>query len=90
VFIYKKGGAEMTSNQESNELMTVGEVARLLHIHPNTVRLWSNKGILESYRISKRGDRRFKKEDVALLFDSWLLDYSRKSDNRKDNLPIHV
>ena len=80
----------MTVDLDSANLLTVGQVARLLHIHPNTVRRWSNKGILESYRISKRGDRRFKKEDVALLFDSWLLDYSRKSDNRKDNLPIHV
>ena len=80
----------MTSNQESNELLTVGQVARLLHIHPNTVRRWSNKGILESYRISKRGDRRFRKEDVALLFESWLLDHSKKSVNRNDNLLIHV
>ena len=80
----------MTSNQENNELMTVGQVARLLYIHPNTVRRWSNKGILKSYRISKRGDRRFKKEDVALLFESWLLDYGKKSSNRKDNLLIHV
>ena len=80
----------MTSNQENNELLTVGQVARLLHIHPNTVRRWSNKGILESYRISKRGDRRFNKKDVALLFESWLLDYGRKSVNRNDNMPIHV
>lgn len=80
----------MISNQENNELITVGQVARLLHIHPNTVRRWSNKGILKSYRISKRGDRRFKKEDVALLFESWLLDYRKKSVNRKDNLLVHV
>ena len=81
----------MTSNQESNELLTVGQVARLLHIHPNTVRRWSNKGILESYRICDRGDRRFKKEDVdLLLFESWLLDYDKVSINRKDNLLIHV
>jgi excisionase family DNA binding protein len=81
----------MTSNQERNELMTVGEVARLLHIHPNTVRRWSNKGILESYRICGRGDRRFKKEDVdLLLFESWLFDYDKISVKRKDNLLVHV
>jgi excisionase family DNA binding protein len=80
----------MASNQESNELLTVGQAARLLHIHPNTARRWSNKGILKSYRISKRGDRRFRKEDVALLFESWLLDYSRISAKRKDNLLVRT
>jgi len=74
----------------SANLLTVGQVARLLHIHPNTVRRWSNKGILEAYRITKRGDRRFRKEDVVLLFESWLLDYSRKSTNRKDSLTAYV
>ena len=80
----------MTYIQEGNELITVGQVARLLHIHPNTVRRWSNKGILTAYRISKRGDRRFRKEDIALLFELWLLDYGKKSVNRKDNLLVHV
>ena len=80
----------MTVDLNSANLLTVGQVARLLHIHPNSVRRWSNKGILESYRISKRGDRRFRKEDVALLFESWLLDYGKKSVKRKDNPLIHV
>lgn len=81
----------MTSNQESNELLTVGQVARLLHMHPNTVRCWSNKGILKSYRICDRGDRRFRKEDVdLLLFESGLFDYDKISVKRKDNLLVHV
>jgi excisionase family DNA binding protein len=80
----------MAIDLENGTLLTVGQVARLLHIHPNTVRRWSNKGILKSYRISKRGDRRFRKEDVALLFESWLLDYGKNNVNRKDNLLIHV
>ena len=81
----------MTVDLNSANLLTVGQVARLLHIHPNTVRRWSNKGILESYRISKRGDRRFKKEDVnQLLFESWLFDYDKVSVNRKHNLLVHV
>jgi len=56
-------------------LLTLGQVARLLHLHPNTVRRWSNKGVLKSYRICERGDRRFKNEDVnQLLFASWLFE----------------
>ncbi len=80
----------MTIDLNAVNLLTVGQVAKILHIHPSTVRRWSNKGILESYRISERGDRRFRKEDVALLFESWLLDHSKKSVNRNDNLLIHV
>ena len=81
----------MTVDLNNNaNLLRVGQVARLLHIHPNTVRRWSNKGILKSYCICGRGDRRFKKEDVALLFESWLFDYGKKSVKRKDNLLVHI
>ena len=81
----------MTVDLDSANLLTVGQVARLLHIHPNTVRRWSNKGILESYRICDRGDRRFRKKDIdLLLFESWLFDYDKISVKRKDNLLVHV
>lgn len=81
----------MTAKSEVMQLMTVRQVAQALHIHPNTVRRWSDKGILPSYCISARGDRRFKKEDVGLLlFESWLFDYDKVSINRKNNLLIHV
>jgi len=46
-------------------LLTVREVARLLHVHENTVRRWSNKGIMPSLRIGQRGDRRFREDDIA-------------------------
>ena len=45
-------------------LMTVREVAPLLHVHPNTLRRWSDSGMIQSYRIGSRGDRRFTKEDI--------------------------
>ena len=73
------------------KLLTVGQVAKLLHIHPNTVRRWSDNDILKSHRICDRGDRRFKKEDVdQLLFKSWLFDYDKVTTKRKDNTLIHV
>jgi predicted site-specific integrase-resolvase len=30
----------------------------------NTVRRWSNQGVLKTYRIGSRGDRRFQEEDI--------------------------
>jgi len=52
----------MTKN--INGMLTIPEVARLLHIHPNTVRQWTNKGLLPAYGIGTRGDRRFKREEI--------------------------
>ena len=55
----------MVSNNQMGPLLTVKEVARLLHIHSNTVRRWSDRGIIRAYRITPRGDRRFRREDIA-------------------------
>jgi excisionase family DNA binding protein len=46
------------------QMLNVNEVAHLLHVHPNTVRLWSKIGALKAYRIGKRRDYRFKLSDV--------------------------
>ena len=54
----------MIVDNSLSPMMTVKEVARLLHIHSNTVRRWSNRGILNAYRINHRGDRRFRREDI--------------------------
>lgn len=54
----------MAISDQLGPMLTAGEVARLLHIHPNTVRRWSDKGIILAYRISKRGDRRFRRTDI--------------------------
>jgi len=48
----------------SKAMLTISDVARLLNVHINTVRRWSNQGMLKGYRIGSRGDRRFRREDV--------------------------
>jgi len=48
----------------SKAMLTTRQVADLLGLHPNTVRRWSEKGILKAYCIGSRGDRRFRWEDV--------------------------
>ena len=47
------------------DMLTGREVARLLHVHPNTLRRWSNDGRIRAYRINRRGDRRFRREEVG-------------------------
>jgi excisionase family DNA binding protein len=48
----------------TRQMLTVNEVAHLLHVHPNTVRLWSKTGDLKAYRLGKRRDYRFNLDDV--------------------------
>ncbi len=49
---------------ERDILLTTAETAELLNVHVNTVRRWSNKGILETYYIGPRRDRRFRRWDI--------------------------
>lgn len=58
----------MVDYNHIDPMLTTSEVARLLSVHINTVRRWSNQGILKAYRIGSRGDRRFKKEDINSFF----------------------
>lgn len=55
----------MLRDDEIIPMLTVKDVARLLHIHVNTVRRWSDQDIIRAYRITRRGDRRFRQEDIA-------------------------
>ncbi len=55
----------MTIEKQMEPMLTVREVALLLNIHSNTVRRWSDQGIIRAYRITRRGDRRFSREDIA-------------------------
>ena len=55
-------------NNYVDPMLTTSEVARILSVHINTVRRWSNQGVLKSYRIGSRGDRRFRREDINSFF----------------------
>lgn len=69
----------MNNNVDIGPMLTTSEVARVLNVHINTVRRWSNQGLLKAYRIGSRGDRRFKKEDVISFYEN-----SEELDSRAD------
>ena len=69
----------MANGEHMSDMLTVREVARLLHIHPNTLRRWSNRGRIRAYRITPRGDRRYKREEIA----QFLAELSSQADNWK-------
>jgi excisionase family DNA binding protein len=60
----------MVNNNNIDPMLTTSEVARILSVHINTVRRWSNQGVLKSYRIGSRGDRRFRREDINSFFSN--------------------
>lgn len=57
----------MMKSNFTDSMLTVREVSQILHVHSNTLRRWSDQGIIKAYRIGPRGDRRFKQEDISLL-----------------------
>jgi excisionase family DNA binding protein len=46
------------------ELLTLKEAAQILKVHPNTLRLWDNKGILKAIRLGVKKARRYRKIDI--------------------------
>jgi excisionase family DNA binding protein len=67
----------MANGEHMSNMLTVREVARLLHVHPNTLRRWSNNGRIKTYRITPRGDRRFRREEIA----HFLAELNTQADN---------
>lgn len=51
--------------RSEDEWLSLREAARLLGVHPGTVRIWSDKGLLPVYR-THGGHRRFKRSEVLL------------------------
>ena len=71
----------MGNGERMSDMLTIREVARLFHIHPNTLRRWSNNGRIRAYRINVRGDRRYNREEIA----KFLAELSSQADNWQEN-----
>ena len=59
----------MANAEHISDMLTIREVARIFHVHPNTLRRWSNNGRIRAYRITERGDRRYKREEIIRFLD---------------------
>ena len=55
--------------RNGNKMLTSRELASLLHVHINTVRRWSDMGVIKTYRIGPRSDRRFYWDDVVMFLE---------------------
>lgn len=59
----------VSMNDALPEYLTLGQVASLLQVHPNTLRNWDKNGTLKAVRIGVKKIRRYKKEDVMKLLN---------------------
>lgn len=57
----------MSEIQLSEGLITIRDAAHLLCVHANTLRRWSDEGLIKTYRFPLRGDRRYQRQDVLKL-----------------------
>lgn len=80
MLIKEETGKDMENGEHMSNMLTVREVADLLHVHPNTLRRWSNKGVIRAYRITPRGDRRFKREEIV----RFLAELNGQADNLQE------
>ena len=49
------------------KLLRIREAAEMLGVNPETLRRWDRQGRLKAIKIGKRGDRRYRQEDIAKL-----------------------
>lgn len=59
------------------ELLTLREAAKILKVHPNTLRLWDKKDVLKAVRIGIKKARRYRKEDIEMFIN--------RQNNNKNN-----
>jgi hypothetical protein len=55
---------------EHGRLLKIGEVSRILNIYADTVRLWSDLGVLKPVQTGQPDDPRFRLEDVVTFLPS--------------------
>ena len=72
----------MMMTNEVGKLLTAAEVAEMLHLHVNTVKRLGDRGELPFFRVCKRGDRRFRYDDV--------LDFLRRAQVARHFMPLRA
>ncbi|MEE8470694.1 MAG: helix-turn-helix domain-containing protein [Dehalococcoidia bacterium] len=75
----KKRGVKKSVNKSVNrELLTTSEAAEMLKVAANTIRSWSESGLIASHRVGPRGDRRFRRSDVMQYLNSCKADVANR------------
>lgn len=54
----------------TDEWLSLSDAAKVLGVHPGTVRLWSDKGVLPTHK-TQGGHRRYKRSEISLWAESY-------------------
>jgi len=54
----------------TDEWLSLSDAAKVLGVHPSTVRLWSDKGVLPTHK-TQGGHRRYKRGEISLWAESY-------------------
>ena len=55
------------NNAQMKSMLTVREASQLLNVHSNTLRRWTETGLVKAYRFGLGGHRRYRQEDIVAL-----------------------
>lgn len=65
--IYKKNTTSEESEKNHKLYYTIGEVAEILQVTTSLIRFWESEFDMLHFQKNKKGDRRFKQEDINEL-----------------------
>jgi excisionase family DNA binding protein len=54
----------LKKNPMQSKLLTIRQAAEILNVHVETLRRWDKTGKFKAIKVSDRGDRRYKQEDI--------------------------
>ena len=80
---------QRTARTDTPRMVTVGEASQILHVHPNTLRKWSDQGLIPTYRIGLRRDRRFAVEDLVTFLELGGNGHSNGHEQEAVEMPGH-
>lgn len=55
--------------EEYPQILSIGEVAKLLNVTVTTLRRWDQKGLLKAFRPTERSKRRYQKKDIEAFIN---------------------
>jgi len=62
--------ADPEHGKDGDKWLTLDEVAKMLNVHPDTIRQWRKIGVIKAYRAGPRGKQRFSRDEIATFLSN--------------------
>lgn len=57
------------NSETKSDILTLTEVSKMLHLHPNTLRNYDANGTLKALRMGTKRTRRYRRSDVEAFIE---------------------